>query len=63
VADAVAQARKELPGTPAALAVCDLVEYGLEHGWSAACERERHTLVGLRHTPQAREKLAAFLKK
>ncbi|MEY4182452.1 MAG: hypothetical protein RLZZ217_1078 [Planctomycetota bacterium] len=46
-----------------ALAVCDLVEFGLEHGWSAACERERHTLVGLRHTPQAREKLSAFLKK
>jgi enoyl-CoA hydratase/carnithine racemase len=63
VAEAVAQARKELPSTPAALAVCDLVEYGLEHGWSAACERERHALVGLRHTPQAREKLAAFLKK
>lgn len=63
VAEAVAKARKELPSTPAALAVCDLVEYGLEHGWSAACERERHALVGLRHTPQAREKLAAFLKK
>ena len=63
VAEAVAQARKDLPSTPAALAVCDLVEYGLEHGWSAACERERHALVGLRHTPQAREKLAAFLKK
>jgi enoyl-CoA hydratase/carnithine racemase len=63
VADALALARKELPSTPAALAVCDLVEFGLEHGWSAACERERHTLVGLRHTPQAREKLSAFLKK
>ena len=63
VADALAQARRELPSTPAALAVCDLVEFGLEHGWSAACERERHTLVGLRHTPQAREKLSAFLKK
>jgi enoyl-CoA hydratase/carnithine racemase len=63
VAEALVQARAELPSTPAALAVCDLVEFGLEHGWSAACERERRTLVGLRHTPQAREKLAAFLKK
>ena len=63
VAEALAKARNELPQTPAAIAVCDLVQFGLDHGWSAACERERHTLVGLRHTPQAREKLAAFLKK
>jgi 3-hydroxyacyl-CoA dehydrogenase/enoyl-CoA hydratase/3-hydroxybutyryl-CoA epimerase len=63
VAEALAQARKELPQTPSAIAVCDLVQFGLDHGWSAACERERHTLVGLRHTPQAREKLAGFLKK
>lgn len=63
VDQALAQARNELPQTPAAIAVCDLVQCGLDHGWSAACERERHTLVGLRHTPQAREKLGAFLKK
>lgn len=63
VAEALATARSGLPDTPAALAVCDLVEYGLAHGWTAACARERHALVGLRHTPQAREKLAAFLKK
>ena len=63
VDQALAQARNELPQTPAAIAVCDLVQCGLDHGWSAACERERHTLVGLRHTPQARERLAAFLKK
>jgi len=63
VPEALAQARNELPESPAAIAVCDLVQFGLDHGWSAACERERHTLVGLRHTPQAREKLAGFLKK
>ncbi len=63
VADALQIARTALPDTPAAFAVADLVAAGLEHGFTAACERERQALIGLRHTPQARAKLAEFLKK
>lgn len=55
--------RTSLPQTPAADGVVEAIEVGLAEGWSAAIAAERRLLVGLRHTPQAREKLDAFLGK
>jgi enoyl-CoA hydratase/carnithine racemase len=52
--------RAELPRTEAALAVAEAVDAGLSKGWEAALEVERRQLVRLRHTPAAREALAAF---
>ena len=47
----------------AAIAVIDAVQAGLEGGFDAAVEREQLHLVDLRHTPEARRKLEAFLKR
>lgn len=44
-------------------AVRDCVRRGLDGGFAIGCEAEREHLVRLRHTPPAREKLAAFLKR
>ena len=44
-------------------AVLDAVRTGLTQGWDAALACERAHLVALRHTPEARAKLDAFLKK
>jgi len=44
-------------------AVIDAVQAGLEGGFDAAVEREQLHLVDLRHTPEARRKLEAFLKR
>jgi enoyl-CoA hydratase/carnithine racemase len=47
----------------AAIAVIDAVQAGCEAGFDAAVEREQLHLVDLRHTPEARRKLEAFLKR
>lgn len=66
IASALAAVAPTLPTTPSAKAVIEAVGVGLDNGdrsWSAATAAERRLLVGLRHTPEAREKLDAFLKK
>lgn len=51
-------------GTTKHGAACiDAVRTGLAKGWDAAVACERDHLVKLRHTPEARAKLDAFLKK
>lgn len=52
--------RDELPKTEPAAAVLKAVETGLARGWEAAIDTERRELVRLRHTPDAKERLAAF---
>lgn len=47
----------------AAAAVFDAVEVGLRDGWTKAVDSERRHLIRLRHTPEARAKLEAFLSK
>jgi len=49
--------------TAAAIAVLDAVQVGLLEGFNAAVRREQTHLVDLRHTPEARAKLDAFLKR
>ena len=49
--------------TAAAIAVIDAVQAGCAGGFDAAVEREQLHLVDLRHTPEARAKLDAFLKR
>jgi enoyl-CoA hydratase/carnithine racemase len=49
--------------TAAAIAVLDAVQAGLDGGFDAAVDREQLHLVDLRHTPEARAKLDAFLKR
>ena len=44
-------------------ACIDAVRVGIANGWDAAVACERAHLVKLRHTPEARAKLDAFLKK
>lgn len=51
------------PPTKAASAVAECVEAGIQNGFEAGLAAERKHLVSLRHTPEAREKLAAFLKR
>lgn len=51
-------------GATAHGAAClDAVRVGIARGWDAAVACERAHLVALRHTPEARAKLDAFLKK
>lgn len=52
-----------LPDTDSALAVAKAVRAGCQNGWNAALEVERERLIALRHTPEARAKLDAFLKR
>jgi len=54
---------KSAGATKHGAACIDAVRVGIAHGWSAAVARERDHLVALRHTPEARAKLDAFLKK
>lgn len=63
IAAALVTVEPTLPATPSTRAVVEAVRTGLDHGWSAALAAERRLLVGLRHTPEARERLDAFLKK
>ena len=55
--------RTELPRTDSAAAVVEAVDIGLTRGYAAALDSERRSLVRLRHTPLAREKLADFFAK
>ena len=52
-----------IPDSPATAAVRDSIETGLRFGWQRAVESERANLIRLRHTPEARTKLDAFLSK
>jgi len=63
IGQALVAVRPSLPDTDAARAVAECVAIGVQNGFDAALERERADLVRLRHTPAAREKLAAFLKR
>jgi hypothetical protein len=58
---AVASARAAVPPSPHADACFDCVGVGIARGWDAAVAAERAHLVRLRHTPEARAKLTAFL--
>jgi enoyl-CoA hydratase/carnithine racemase len=63
VLNALEQVREELSQAEPARAVVQAVEAGLSRGWEAALAMEREKLVHLRHTPAAREALAAFFAK
>jgi len=60
VRKALESVRDKLPDTPAANAVVEAVEIGIEEGWAAGAAAERRLLVSLRRTPAARAKLDAF---
>jgi len=60
IADALRSVRTAVSETPAGHAVVEAIEIGIADGWAAAIAAERRLLVGLRHTPTARERLEAF---
>jgi len=60
---ALASARAAVPASPHADACFDCVHIGYTRGWDEAVAAERAHLVRLRHTPEARAKLTAFLSK
>jgi hypothetical protein len=60
---ALASARAAVPASPHADACFDCVHVGYTHGWVAAVAAEQAHLVRLRHTPEARAKLTAFLSR
>lgn len=55
--------RGELEDTEASRAIVGCIEAGLTHGYPSALELERASLIGLRHTETARERLASFFAK
>ena len=60
---ALSEARASVPASAHADACFDCVATGTARGWDAAVAAERAHLVRLRHTPEARAKLTAFLSK
>ena len=54
---------KQLPNTAAARAVVNAIQVGLQHGFQAGVLCEQKHLIELRHTPEARARLDAFLKR
>jgi hypothetical protein len=60
---ALASARAAVPASAHAEACFDAVHTGFTSGWDVAVAAERAHLVRLRHTPEARAKLTAFLTK
>ena len=54
---------KQLPNTAAARAVVNAIHVGLQHGFQAGVLCEQKHLIDLRHTPEARARLDAFLKR
>ena len=54
---------KQLPNTAAARAVVNAIHVGLQHGFQAGVLCEQKHLIELRHTPEARTRLDAFLKR
>jgi enoyl-CoA hydratase/carnithine racemase len=63
VASGLAAAKAQVGGTESGKAVAEAVETGLSKGWQAAVGVERRELIRLRHTPTAREAIAAFFAK
>lgn len=63
IAPALQQARTAVLASAHAHACFDCVEQGITHGWERAVAAERAHLVRLRHTPEARAKLQAFLSR
>lgn len=61
--DATDRAACAIERTPAANGVIGIIRAGLENGWQAALEAERATLIRLRQTTEARERIGAFLNK
>lgn len=57
------RARSDLPVSEQATAVLEALNLGLTQGYQAALDAERRHLVRLRHTPKAKEALAAFFAK
>jgi enoyl-CoA hydratase/carnithine racemase len=55
--------REECSRTEPGAAVCRAIDAGLSQGWEAAIAVERRELVRLRHTPSAKQALAAFFAK
>jgi enoyl-CoA hydratase/carnithine racemase len=60
---ALEQLETGLPNTKAARAVVDAIKTGLKHGFQAGVLCEQKHLIELRHTPEARARLDAFLKR
>ena len=58
---ALEQLQTTLPNTAAARAVVDAIKTGLQHGFQAGVLSEQKHLIELRHTPEARARLDAFL--
>ena len=54
---------KQLPNTAAARAVVNAIHVGLQHGFQTGVLCEQKHLIELRHTPEARARLDAFLKR
>ena len=54
---------KQLPNTAAARAVVNAIYVGLQHGFQTGVLCEQKHLIELRHTPEARARLDAFLKR
>jgi enoyl-CoA hydratase/carnithine racemase len=61
--DATERAACSIERTPAANGVIGIIRAGIEHGWHAALDAERATLIRLRQTTEARERIGAFLNK
>jgi enoyl-CoA hydratase/carnithine racemase len=60
---AVKTAQVDLDKTDQAAATLKAIEAGLSRGWEAALEVERRELTRLRHSTDAKDKLAAFFAK
>jgi len=60
---ALTDATNHIDKDPAADGVLSVVRTGLDHGWPAALDAERSTLIRLRRTDTARERIGAFLGK
>ena len=60
---ALQAASADLSRTEQGVAVCRAVQAGLTQGWESAIAVERGELVRLRHTPGAKQALAAFFAK
>jgi enoyl-CoA hydratase/carnithine racemase len=61
--DALRRVRTRLPDTGAARAVVEAIDAGVRGGFDAGVAVEQRHLIALRHTPEARARLDAFLKR
>lgn len=62
-ADAVSRAACAIESNPAANGVIGVVRVGIAQGWQASLDAERATLIRLRQTDTAKERIRAFLNK